>query len=96
MNDVLFHQEAHQVRFSLFFVIGRYIDFRKREGGKREREIVQLPPIRALTRNQTHNLLVYRMMLYPTEPPGQASLFFDVSCCQSLYEFLVSCKMVIL
>ena len=35
-----------------------------------------------LTRNRTHNPLVYEMMLLPTEPPGQGStvLNFEQPC----------------
>lgn len=37
----------------------------------RERNIYQLPPVCTLTRNQTHNFLVYETTLQPTEPLGQ-------------------------
>lgn len=37
----------------------------------RERNIYWLPPVRTLTRNQTHNFLAYRTTLQSTEPPGQ-------------------------
>ena len=55
----------------------------KRETERREREketlmwernIDQLTPVPALTRDQTHNLLVHGMMLQPTETPGQGSV----------------------
>ena len=36
-----------------------------------ERTIGRFPPTRALTGNQTHNLLVYGMTFQPTEPSGQ-------------------------
>ena len=53
-----------------------------REGGRKERRkeerelmwertIGRFPPTRALTGNQTHNLLVYGMTFQPTEPSGQ-------------------------
>ena len=51
-----------------------FIDLRERE---REREtmwekyIKCLPPIHAPTGDWTFNLLVYRMTLQTTEPPGQ-------------------------
>ena len=38
-----------------------------------ERNIDRFPPIYALTRDWTLNLLVYGMMLQPTEPPSQSS-----------------------
>ena len=42
-----------------------------------ERNIDGLPPVCALTGDQTRNLLVYRMMPQPTEPPGQGiGLYF--------------------
>ena len=41
-----------------------------------EREINWLPPIHVLTKDGTHNLLVYGMMLQPTEPPGQGRNIF--------------------
>lgn len=37
----------------------------------RKRNIYQLPPVCNLTRNQTHNILVYGTTLQPTEPLGQ-------------------------
>lgn len=37
----------------------------------RERNIYQLPPVRTLTRNQTHNFLAYRTTLQSTDPPGR-------------------------
>ena len=44
---------------------------KQREKYQCERNIDPLPPIHAPTRDQTHNLSVYRMALQPTEPPGQ-------------------------
>ena len=58
-------------------------DFRERGKGKEkekekmsinERNIDPLPPILALTRDWTSNLLVYRTMFQPTEPPGQGHI----------------------
>ena len=43
-----------------------FIDLRERE-----RNINWLPPVHTLTRDWTHNLLVYGTTLQPTEPPGQ-------------------------
>ena len=53
-------------------------------GGERERKmweksIDQLLPICFSTRNQTHNLLVHRTVLQPTEPPGQGPLFLSLT-----------------
>ena len=66
-----------------------FIDLREREKHQcgRERLISCLPyapllgtePITsvcALTRNRTHNLLVFRKTLQPTEPPGQGQWCF--------------------
>ena len=52
---------------------------RKREGERereRERNIHQLPPKCALMGDLTHNLLVYRTRLQPTESPGQGPTTF--------------------
>ena len=43
----------------------------REKGGGRERSINCLPPIRAPTGDQTHNLGVHGMMLQPAGPPGQ-------------------------
>ena len=62
-----------------------FIDFRdsKESGGHthrdRQRDINQLPPIRALTGDQICNLSVYGMMLQPTEPLGQGKLLLALS-----------------
>ena len=58
------------------------IDFRDRLRGwgerekerERERDIIWLPPVRAPTQDQNHNLLVCGMMLQPAEPHGQGFL----------------------
>ena len=39
----------------------------------------------ALTQNQTHNLLVYGMMLQPTEPPGQSCMLLVLKTLSSLW-----------
>ena len=47
----------------------------ERGGGERERERernINMLSIDALTGNRTHNLLVHRMMLQPTEHPARA------------------------
>ena len=57
---------------------------REEEGGEegREREIDvrekhrSVVPGTHLAGDQTYNLLVHRMMLQPTEPPGQGALYF--------------------
>ena len=36
-----------------------------------ERDMNRLPPMRVQTGDRTHNVLVHRAMLQPTEPPGQ-------------------------
>ena len=46
---------------------------RERERNVDMRDISRLALLRALTGDQTHNLLVYGMMLQPTEPPSQNS-----------------------
>ena len=51
---------------------------RKRETSMWERNIDQLPPVCALTGEQTHNLLVFGTMLQPTEPPARALLFLII------------------
>ena len=65
-----------------------FVYFRERgKGGKREREqeregerenIDQLTPVHALTGDRTHRLLVYGMMLQPTDPPGQGTCEFFI------------------
>ena len=44
---------------------------RERKKSMGERNVDQLPPVCTLTRDRTHNPLVYGMMFQPTEPPGQ-------------------------
>ena len=57
-----------------------FIDFTETEEGKerkRERPQPGIEPatsVCALTRNGTSNMLVYGMMLQPTEPPSQGWL----------------------
>ena len=46
---------------------------RERERNSNVRNVNQLPPACALTRDGTHNLLVVGTLLQPTEPPGQGS-----------------------
>ena len=44
------------------------------ETSTRETDINWMPPTHA--RNWTHNLLLHRMMLQPTEPPGHGKLLY--------------------
>lgn len=37
---------------------------------EREREKHGLPPVHALSRDRTHNLVVYGTVLQPAKPPG--------------------------
>ena len=63
-----------------------FIDFRESKGGRdrdRDRDrgikvthIDQVPPKCALMGDLTHNLLVYRTRLQPTESPGQGPTTF--------------------
>ena len=64
----LFFFNPHLRTYSLIFREKEKKAGRERE---QERNISQLPPVCALTRDQIFNLLVYRTMLQPTEPPGQ-------------------------
>ena len=48
----------------------------EREKHQHERNIDVLLPVRALTGGRTCNILVYRTMLQPPEPPGQGDTSF--------------------
>ena len=67
----------YMIQFCFFFILTQgyvFIDFKERVGrggNSNVRNIGQLPPIRTLPGNWTHNLLVYGMALQPTEPPSQ-------------------------
>ena len=53
---------------------------RRRERHWSETNINWLPPIYALTRDRTHNLLVYMSMLQTTEPPSHGTSYNTVNC----------------
>ena len=62
----------------------------ERRGRERERETNRLPPICTPTWDQMHNLLVYGMMLQPTEPhwQGPFPLSFVLKTSQSKREYV--------
>ena len=59
---------SHLCRFLKFSWGDTFTDF-----GERERNIVFLPPVCSLTGDQTWSLLVYGMILQPTEPPSKGT-----------------------
>ena len=60
-----------------------YIDFRDEEGERNTdgRNIDWLPPVLALTRDQTHNLLVYGRTFQTTEPPAGGGAYLLILLC---------------
>ena len=54
------------------------IDLRERERDRQTDRHHSIAFLRTLIGNQTHNLLVYRMMLQSAEPPGQGCFVFFI------------------